>query len=120
MEQKVQRLVLALQGIALVTALVLILVDYKLKNDLVDLYKKMEDALARGQKLFGQNVDTGSDTGDVRSSHLVGAGSGLETPASPSVAEQNGQPETNGRASAKRSRRAGDKAVSDADKQVGS
>jgi hypothetical protein len=120
MERKAERLVLILEGVALLTALILILVDYKLKNDLVELYGKMEAALERGQKLFGQDANTGSDSLRVRSGDLVGNVSPLETSANTGATSQNGQPTAaNRRAPAKRSGRAGNKEIPHTDKQMG-
>ena len=119
MDRKMERLVLILEGVALITALILILVDYKLKNDLTDLYQKMEVALERGQKLFDEDTNTGSDSMRVRPGNLVGNVSPLETSARPSVAGQNGKP-PNGRATpAKRSRGNGNTAIPKPDKQMG-
>lgn len=119
MDRKMERLVLILEGVALVTALILILVDYKLKNDLTDLYAKMEVALERGQKLFAENGDSGSDSVRLRAGDLVGNVSPLETSASNGMAGQNGQSKTRGASAAKRSRGNRDTAVSQPDKPLG-
>jgi hypothetical protein len=119
MDRKAERLVLILEGIALLTALILILVDYKLKNDLVELYGKMEVALERGQKLFGENANPGSNSLRVPDSPMVDNVSRLETSDSPSVAGSNGKPKARGTAATRRSGRAGDKAISRTDKPLG-
>lgn len=119
MERKMERLVLILEGVALITALILILVDYKLKGDLTELYAKMEAALERGQKLFAENSDTGNDPVRLRTGDMVGNVSPLETSASNGVAGQNGQPKARRTSAAKRSRGNGNTAVSQPDKPLG-
>jgi hypothetical protein len=119
MDRKMERLVLILEGVALITALILILVDYKLKNDLTDLYQKMEVALARGQKLFDQDGNSGSDPVLLRPGDLVGNVSPLETTDHIGVAGQNGKPKARRSPTAGRSRGNGDKAVSESDKPMG-
>jgi hypothetical protein len=120
MDRKAERLVLILEGIALVTALILILVDYKLKNDLTELYAKMEATLADGQKLFAKDAGTSGDSLRLRSGDLVGNGPTVEKATDTGLAGQNGKPPTRSASPAKRSRRVGDKAVSDDGKQMGS
>lgn len=119
MDRKMERLVLILEGIALVTALILILVDYKLKGDLTELYAKMEATLERGQKLFGENASTHLDSVRLRTGDLASDVSPVETSIDNGVAAQNGKPPTRSASPAKRSGRTGNKAVSDPDKQVG-
>lgn len=87
---KTRRLILALEGVAIVTALVLILVDYKLKNDLVDLYKKMEAALADGRAIFGPEFAPGIDTSSLRASAMVRPDSPVETGAGNKASSRNG------------------------------
>ncbi len=94
---KSRRLLLALEGLALLVATVLILVDYKLKNDLVDLYKKMEGTLERGRQFMGQDTISVADTADVRSGNMVDDGPLLETPAN--------RNESNGSSPASRTRK---------------
>lgn len=76
-----------LEGLAIVTALVLILVDYKLKNDLVDLFKRMEAALEDGRKLLGPQFAANVDLDSVRPGNMVGNASPVETSASNGSAE---------------------------------
>jgi hypothetical protein len=116
---KTQRLILALETLAILTAAVLILVDYKLKNDLVDLYRKMEATLKHGESLFGENAATPLDSMRVRPGSLVDNRATVETGPGDNVAAQNGQPKTRRAQPANRDRRTRDKAVSDPDKQVG-
>lgn len=121
---KTRRLILALEGIAILTALVLILVDYKLKNDLVDLYKKMEVALENGRKLMGPEFATDIDTSRLRAGPMVDNAPTLETPDYPSPnfpVEPNGEGPgpTAKRSPAKRSGRNGNQAVPESDKPVG-
>ena len=89
---KTRRLILALEGIAIVTALVLILVDYKLKNDLVDLYKKMEKALADGQRILSADFGAGIDLGSVRSGNMVRTATPMETTTVSDLGDSNGKP----------------------------
>jgi hypothetical protein len=86
-----RKLILALEGVAIVTALVLILVDYKLKNDLVDLYKKMEAALADGRQIFGPQFAPGIDTSSLRASPMVRPTSPVETGAGGEADNRNGK-----------------------------
>lgn len=88
---KTNRLVLILEGVALLTALVLILVDYKLKNDLVMLYRKMEESIHEARQYLGENFGAGIDTSGLSGSSLVRDGTTVETAASPSVAQGNGK-----------------------------
>lgn len=102
------------------TALVLILVDYKLKNDLVDLYKKMEKALADGQRILGTDFGSGIDIGGVRSGNMVRPTAPMETPTVPNLANPNGKPPaaTGKPNPANRARRNRDNAISEPDKPL--
>jgi hypothetical protein len=88
---KTARLVLILEAIAITTALILILVDYKLKNDLVVLYKKMEAALENGRKLFGESFGAGIDTSGLQHGPMVDNSTWLETPIVRNPDNANGQ-----------------------------
>ena len=88
---KTNRLVLILEGVALLTALVLILVDYKLKNDLVALYRKMETSIAEARQYLGENFGAGIDTGNLPGSSLVRDATPVETAAHTNPGEANGK-----------------------------
>lgn len=118
MESKAHRLVMILEAVAIVTAAILILVDYKLKNDLVELYKRMEATLEDGRKLFGKDYLADLDTSGLHAGPLVGDAPTVETSASPVTDNQNGTAVK--RPVAKRSRRVGNTEVSQPDKPVGS
>jgi hypothetical protein len=110
---------LILEAIAITTALILILVDYKLKNDLVALYKKMEVALDDGRKLFGESFGAGIDTSGLQRSPVVDNTAWLETPIVRDTPAGNGQAARDSKPSAKRSGRNRDTQISEPDKQVG-
>jgi hypothetical protein len=88
---KANRLVLILEGVALLTALVLILVDYKLKNDLVTLYRKMETSIAEARQYLGENFGAGIDTSNLSGGSLVRDAASMETAANPNLGEANGK-----------------------------
>lgn len=120
MEEKARKLVVVLEGIALLTALILILVDYKLKNDLVALYQKMEATLENGKKLFGESYFADFDSSGLRTGSVVDHGSTMEATASASSTNTNGKNEASARPTPKRSRRAGGSEVPRPDNTVGS
>jgi len=119
---KTRKLILALEGVAIITALVLILVDYKLKNDLIDLYRKMERALADGQKILGSEFGSNIDIGGLRAGLLVDNAPTVEAAngtGPTGIVGQNGQAKTARRATPKRSGRVGNPPFSESDKPVG-
>lgn len=118
---KTRKLVLALEGIAIVTALILILVDYKLKNDLVELYQKMEAALADGRQIFGPDFAPGIDPSALHRRPVVRPAPTVETATADKPDTQNGQgkPAPRKRAPADSSGRNRDSTVPKPDKQVG-
>jgi hypothetical protein len=118
MEDKTRKLVLALEGLALATALILILIDYKLKNDLVALYRRMEESLADGQKLFANSIPD-SDTGSIPGSNVVAASPAMETATHTSSPSPNGKTSVRQRTPAKRDRRTGDTPIPRSDNTVG-
>jgi hypothetical protein len=112
---------LILEAVAIVTALLLILVDYKLKNDLMDLYKKMERALADGRQILGSEFGSGIDTSSLRASPLVRDAAPVETGNDGYTYNANSKPEPSGRKTEpKRTRRDGYTEIPKPDKQVGS
>jgi hypothetical protein len=116
---KTARLVLILEAIAITTALILILVDYKLKNDLVALYKKMEVALEDGRKLFGESFGAGIDTSSLQRGSVVDDTAWLETPIVRDTPAGNGQAARDSKPPAQRSGRNRNTQVPKPDKQVG-
>ena len=122
---KMQRLLLALEGLALITAALLILIDYKLKNDLVVLFGKLEGALEDGRKLFGPEFGSGVDIAGVRAGHLASVPAPVEASTANGAAAQVG---SNGkrpgsatkRPTAKRPGRDGSAPVPGPDNTVGS
>lgn len=116
-----RRLILALEGVAIVTALILILVDYKLKNDLVELYKKMEAALIDGRQIFGPDFAPGIDPSALRGGDMVRATPPMETGPADKQDHANGQgkPAARKRTSPVSQRRDRDSPVPKPDKQVG-
>lgn len=117
---KTRKLVLILEGVAIVTALVLILVDYKLKNDLMDLYRKMEKALENGRKILGPEFGAGIDTGRLPTRAMARDAATVETRNPFGTAVEYDQPETaTGNGAPKRQGRNGYTEVPKPDKQVG-
>ena len=116
---KTARLVLILEAIAITTALILILVDYKLKNDLVTLYKKMEVALENGRKLLGESFGSGIDTSGLQRSSVVDDTTWLETPVVRKQSNADDQAANSNRP-ANRNGRNRNPQVPKPDKQVGS
>jgi len=121
--EKLRRLLLALEGLAIATALVLVLVDYKLKNDLVDLFKKLEATIDEGKRYFGESFGAAVDIGAIRSGDLVGTATSMEKTANASPAastRQNGKRPAAKRTSADRGRGIGSAPVPGPDNTVGS
>lgn len=121
MEDKARKLVMALETLALVTAAILILVDYKLKQDLMGLYQKLEAALNDAKKYFGEDYFAARDPGGVHTGDLVGNAPTVEEKPSDSQASQNGQPKPPARRRTPANRSGGnrDSAVSGPDNAVG-
>jgi hypothetical protein len=119
--EKTRRLVLALEGLALVVATVLILVDYKLKNDLVDLYRKMEGSLERGRQFMGQEPISPADTNGVRTGDMASNDASLEAAVAHQSTNGNGSTRgTNNGTTAKRSGRTGSAPLPKFDNGLGS
>lgn len=91
MEAKAQRLLLVLETLALLTAGILILIDYKLKQDLVTLTRNVESALEDARKLFPQDTGAGSDSSDLHTGNLVDNGPPMETGPDTGKSGQNGK-----------------------------
>jgi hypothetical protein len=116
-----RKLLLALETVAIVTALILILVDYKLKNDLVELYKKMEAALIDGRQIFGPDFAAGIDPGAIRGGDMVRATPPVEKRPADKPGNANGQakPAARKRTPPVSQRRDRNSTVPKPDKQVG-
>lgn len=97
MEDKTRKLLLALELVAILTAAILILVDYKLKRDLVELTKNVEGAIEQARQLYSQespSADTADNPGGLHSSHLVDNAAGMEAPIHLDETSQNGNAKT--------------------------
>ncbi len=90
MEDKTRRLLVALELLALVVSALLILVDYKLKQDLLKLFERIESTLETGNGLHPQNPDDRAGAGRVPGRGLVGDMPGVETSANASPPSANG------------------------------
>jgi hypothetical protein len=96
MEDKTRKLIMAIEILALLTAALLILVDYKLKQDLIKLFERIEATIAAGQRVYFPDAVFNSDTGSVPDSAVVGDNPTVEAPASdkPNHANSNGRKAT--------------------------
>jgi hypothetical protein len=119
MEAKMRKLVMALEALAILTAAILILVDYRLKNELVDLYKKLEATIKHGKQVFGENAGPDPGANSLRDSSHVDRNPLVEASAIPSTGESPDAARTSKRQSANRNGRNRDKAVPGPDNQVG-
>jgi hypothetical protein len=119
-QDKPRRLLLALELVALLVAAVLILVDYKLKQDLLDMFRRIEMDINHAWKLSGKERGGDSDTGWISTGPLVDNDAAMETPAGPGAPAQNGDAgNAHRRAPARRSGRNGDTGIPGAGDQVG-
>jgi hypothetical protein len=118
--ERTRKLVLILEGLAIGVAVVLILVDYKLKNDLVDLYKKMEGTLERGRQSFGETASTADSPSGVHTGSLVDNVARLETSAYAGASNGDSPAKANSRTPADRRKRIGDPQIPESGKQMGS
>lgn len=91
MEDKTRRLLLALETLALLTAGILILIDYKLKQDLVELTKNVENALEQARTLYPPDANTADHTSDIHTGDMVGDATAVETRLDNQKAGQNGK-----------------------------
>jgi hypothetical protein len=90
MEDKTRKLIIALELVALVTAGILILIDYKLKQDLLKLFERIESAIETGNRLYSQDPDFSADTSRVPRGSMVGDNPPMETSASATAHRANG------------------------------
>lgn len=81
--------------LAVSVAAILILIDYKLKRDLVQLFARIESAIETGNRIYGTGTtDTASDP-DIRDGFVVGNNPTMETtnvPGKDATGSQNGHP----------------------------
>src|SRR5882762_9159526 len=106
MEIKTRKLMIALELLAIVTAAVLILIDYKLKQDLLKLFERIESAIETANGLHNQDAGLSADTGGIPGGSVVGDYPIMETPArdTSSPPASAGRKAANQRASANGSR----------------
>lgn len=80
MEDKTRKLVMVLEAVALVTAGILILIDYKLKQDLLRLFERIESAIETGNRLFPQDASERPNPSRVPTDTVVGDNPRVGTP----------------------------------------
>jgi hypothetical protein len=122
MEIKTRKLMITLELLALITAAVLILIDYKLKQDLLRLFGRIETAIETANRLHSQDADVSNDTGDIPDSSLVGADPTVEAATGNTKAGTGGpvRKTANQRTAANGNGRTRSAPLSDAGKSVGS
>lgn len=120
-EDKTRKLLMALELLAISVAAVLILIDYKLKRDLLELFARIESAIETGNRIYGTDTDHAGSDNPVPGSFVVGDHSPVETTDVPSTANGHSKArEANGRfTTAHRDGRTGNTPVPDPDKPVG-
>lgn len=121
MEQKTRNLFLALELLALTVAGLLILIDYKLKRDLLTLFARIEKAMEYAQE-SGRGANSGSaDIDSVYPRNMVADASGVEAVRTDAANSANGTAATatGNRPSPKRSRGNGNRTIPQPDKSVG-
>lgn len=118
---KTRNLLLALELIAVTVAGILILIDYKLKRDLLELFARIEAAIETGNRLYSQDTDNANGDSSVPGSFVVGDNPTVETPNVPEQSNGHGsQRAANGQyTTAKRNRGTGNTQIPDVDKPVG-
>lgn len=121
-EDKTRRLLLIVEVLAIGTAAVLILIDYKLKQDLVALFRQIEAAMNYESRLYSANAGNPDSYSVVFDSSLVGDNPPVEKTAPDNADKPHAaEPKPTGeRKSAVRGSGARSKKVPDADKSVGS
>jgi hypothetical protein len=70
--------------------LILVLIDYRLKQDLLKLFQRIETAIETANGIYPQNPSDNSHTGDVSRGSMVGNDPRMETPATDTAAHANG------------------------------
>lgn len=121
-EAKTRNLVLTLELVALVVGIILVLIDYKLKQDLVKLFERIEGSIATASGVHRQDAGIRTDPGSVPSDTVVADNPRVETPTadSPVGATRAKRNAANRGGSANGSGRIGNKTIQDASKSVGS
>jgi len=123
MDEKTKKLLVTLEVLALVVSLLLILIDYKLKGDLLSLFKRIERDLYGREDSSPPEPPKPAGNAGVRSSDLLDNPAGVEETSSSPLASPNGREEpasSNGsRTATKRSPRARGPAIPDNGKPVG-
>ncbi len=87
---RTRRLILALEMLALITSGLLVLIDYRLKQDLLKLFQRIEVAIETANRIYPQNPDVSSDTGDISGGSVVGDNPSVETSAPDITRAANG------------------------------
>lgn len=121
MDSKSRNLIMALEFLLLATAGIVILIDFKLKRDLLLMFVEIKTEIESGQRNVAKASNNSSDTSGVHTGDLVGNASAMEAA---SVPHENGsapKPRTGtARAVAKRSTGNGNTGIPQLDKPVGS
>jgi len=121
MDDKNRKLFITLELVALAVSFLLVLIDYKLKRDLLDLFIKIERELY-GRQDASKESPRSADSAGVRASRMVDHSTGVEAENSAPMAEQNGSAKPanqNGKAAPKRSTGARNQAIPGNGKPVG-
>lgn len=120
-EDKTRRLLLIVEMLAIGTAALLILIDYKIKQDLVALFKQIEAAMTYESRLYSANAGNPDSYSAVFDGSLVGDNSTVETPIADSADKPDpaGQKPADKRKSPVNRTGARGKAIQDPDKSVG-
>lgn len=121
-EDKTRRLLLIVEALAIGTAAILILVDYKLKQDLVALFRQIEAAMNYESRLYDANAANPDSYSAVFGNAVVGNNPIVETTDVPVTdSPQTTEPHTTSerKSSVRRTGTRG-KTIPDTDKSVGS
>lgn len=99
---------------------ILILIDYKLKRDLVDLFARIEAAIETGNRLYDTDTAHTYSGADIRDSTVVGNNPTVETADVPKQSNPDGENghKANGYVPTQRSRGTRNKTVPGTDKPV--
>lgn len=119
MDDKTRKLIIALEVIALITSAVLILIDYKLKRDLLDLLTRIEGSV-NGENVGNAGFPARSGDSRVRDSRVPRNDAGMETTATHAADKENrAQRSANGNPPSNGSRRNGNPKLPEPGKQMG-
>lgn len=120
MEAKTRNLILTLEILALATAGILILIDFKLKKDLLALFIRIEEKIAHGEQTLADTSRVAT-ADSVHSGSMVADTSRMEAPNVDDSSSANGSRPTaaSNRPRAKRSTGTRSAPVSESDKSVG-